>query len=434
MGLIGNPFSSIRNREGEAVGLTLEMQAAANRMLAAVDHLAGEDRPHPLWLDKSNDVANTYHRGALIDVEQELIRDESLRVLPAYVQLFTARTGRIRATLNAIAERLATRDFHRTMGEWLKVVVAEPDDQLPEYALTADGAWDELVEQVASDPTEAFIEHFGESVLFRSQDRTKEHDVREASLEEEPEEVETSDEEDELTADQPFVEEQVELEDPIVEYVIAYTKEHLSPVVARGLRAYFEQGFGEVVTELKITKAPRKTLKALLRLAALRYRKVIVMFDEFNNWAFMPEDLQHKYVASLTELRLIMADTALMVFMIGTDTAPEIEEQFSSGEQVSWAMPGVRKLAEDIDALDPEMVQSWIDSATLPGSEPMKLSDGVLAELAVEADGSLDAFVPMAAAAVENAVDRGASSLGDPDKQAGLDARTETEEAASDSE
>ena len=48
----------------------------------------------------------------------------------------------------------------------------------------------------------------------------------------------------------------------VLDYLIEYTRAHLSPVIARGLRMYRERGLSALAEELKITKAPRKTLAA----------------------------------------------------------------------------------------------------------------------------------------------------------------------------
>ena len=56
------------------------------------------------------------------------------------------------------------------------------------------------------------------------------------------------------------------------------------PRSSRGRYARIGRRDPSMTQELKVTKAPTKTLGALVRFATLRYRKVVILFDRFDMW------------------------------------------------------------------------------------------------------------------------------------------------------
>jgi hypothetical protein len=265
--------------------------------------------------------------------------------------------------------------------------------------------------------------------VFRTLEVEPPLDIRAASLEDEPDET-VSDlaEEDDMTAQMPEVgppPQTEEVPDPVVEYVIAYVKAHFSPVIARGLRAYVKRGTGAMGEEWKITKAPRKTLKTLVDLANLRYRKVVIVFDAFDNWAFMSDELRIKYVTALTEIRMRLGNGAIMAFLVMPNQAPELEEHFGGGARTAWEFPRLAEIVTAKDALDTDTPAVWVERATLPGGKPMSLESGPLAELLGHANGSLAVYCSMAAAAIEDAVERGVDALDADAVEAGIAAKVE---------
>lgn len=438
LGLVANPFKNLRNRSGETIGQSLEMQAMGNRVLARLDEMATAERGRTLWVEKSDQINNYYHRGALVHIEEVLIRDEDFDVLPAYVQLFAAKIGRVRSVMNVVAERLATKSFDRTLAAWVQQVVAEPDTSLPQFEQIAAEKWGEFVSAVRSDAVQAVNDHFGEFIVFRKIEAQPPADIRLASLEEEPEEIEESPEDDEMTAQIPDYDgidpsvimagEEVESgPDAVVEYLIAHTKAHLSPVIARGLRQYYERGFGPLSEELKITKAPLKTLKALCRMANMRFRKVVILLDGYDNWVFMPEDLRIKYITALTEIRLSLGKDAAFAFFVSTNQAAELDEHFGGSDRVTLDFPNLLHIGESPDVFDTAVVDSWVESATIVGSQAPSMGDAVWEPLVEHAAGSLPAFCAMADAAVDDAARRGVSAVDEAAVQAGLAAAPESE-------
>ncbi len=414
LGIIANPYLDRRHRDTEDLPMALEIQSQANMLLAAVDAAATADRGATFWLEKSDQVHGSYHRSALIETEKSLLQDEDLNVLHAYVQLFAAKVGRIRSVLNVIAERLATRSFDRTLAAWLSPYIATPDTELPEWE-AAEALWDDFAAEFDADPLEALAEVLGPNVMFRAIEVNPPVDLRPANLEEEPEENDSSVEDDETTSkipepiefvdeDEEVVEAVTDMPDPIFEYLVALARKTLSPVIARGIRVYADRGAGPLSEELKITKAPRKTLKVLARLANLRFRRVVIVFDGYDNWNIMPEELRAKYVGALSEMRLLLGSDAIMVFMVNTGEAPEMDEMFGGSNRMMWDFPNLSKIKGN--ELAPEIVESWMACATIPGVEPGISAQGLLDTLGDDAANDLSAFATAAAAAIEDLVER----------------------------
>ncbi len=427
LGLIFNPFERAVPVEGEGIATTLENQAMGNRLLAMIDSLADEEKTRVIWVEKSTDRPTYYHRGALIHAQKILINDDDLNVLPAYIQLFAARMGRVRSALNVVAERLSMRAFNQTLTAWVGEVIANPDeDLLADEDMAA--AWAEFVESYKEDPEKAVEEAFGPYYMTRHPDQLPPIDPRATMQEAEPEETDETPEDDEIFEKIPDV-----LPDPnavvdekrdlVLEYLALYTREHLSRVVARGLRVYARDGAAALAEELKITKAPRKTLQALVRFASLRYRTTCLMYDDYDNWPLMDEDTKIKYVASMTEVKLRLGGNGLMVFFVETDLAPELEEQFGNDVRIMWDFPGVDVFGTEGTLLDEDVMERWIASATLPGSEqPFDMKDPVMVEILGQADGDLKKFCAMAAAAVDDIASRGVGKLDEAALTAAKDA------------
>jgi len=438
LGLIGNPFKRVRVREGEGIATSLEIQAGGNRLLAVLDVLADTQEPGLVWVEKSNQRPSFYHRAALIHAEKALINDDDLNILPAYVQLFVARMGRVRSAMNVVAERLSMRAFNQVLVAWVGRIVGEPDQALLEESGAAGEPWERFKEEYAKDPDAAVEDVFGQYHMARRPDELPPIDPRAATQEAEPEETEESPEDDEFYGQippAPTAEEQADAEKAaVLEYIALYTREHLSRVVARGLRVYARDGASALAEELKITKAPRKTLRALADLAALRYRKVCLIYDDFDSWTLMDEDLRIKYMASLTEIRLRLGANGIMAFLIETDTAPDLESEFGRGERVMWDFPGVDVFGNEGRVFTEEVLEDWIESATLPGREKISLAESGLKGLLDESGDDLTSFCTAAAAAIDDAAARGLTGLDETSLSEGRSARERAARAEDENE
>ena len=436
LGLVSNPFMFERGKRSSNIGLAVETAAHGNQLLRAVLDASDSERKRVVWVEEMDKAPSMYCTAAQTSAERTMINDESLGILPAYLQLFMLHVGRIRATLNVLCERVATRSFDRTLAAWIETFAQDPDIDLDEWEEVSDGAWEEFVSEFSSAPLETLEEHFGPCVLERVRIARPPADIREASLEEEPEETDVSLEEDALTADVPrsdavqildacgnpalsddgeVIDGSSTSSDPVVDYIVAYTRKYLSPVIGRALVVYLERGFGQLSSELKITKAPRKTLKAIVRLVKLRFRTIVVVYDGFGTWPTVPDELRTKIVTALTELKLLLGDDAVLVFLSGTDQTPELEDQFvGSATRLAWDFQGARDLKENEDRVTRELIEHWIGMAMLSGSSTGSTVDSI-DRIRDATEGSLEPFLLAAGEAIEHSVERGAEAVEDED-------------------
>lgn len=413
LGLIGNPFSP-SGSEGYGIGIELAIEAEANRLLVAIEAASRQEAPKPILVSKSNDIPGFYPLRAISVVEGALIGDDSLNVLHAYVQLFFMRRGRVRSTLGVVGERLVFRSFERTLAAYIGQILKHPDPELAAYQVLGPDALAQFALRFEEDPLAAVEERFGAAELERRPELAEVADLRLAGLEHDVEEVDTSEEVDETLGNAPgagiALPEEVK-GDALVDYVVEYTAKHLSRVVARGLRAYVERGLSAMSTELRVTKAPRKTLAAVTRLAGVRFNKTAIIYDGFESWVSIEPELRQTIVGTLSEMRWLLDGMAVFVFLLEEGRVPELEEHFGAGTRLRWDFPSLIRLQEAPDELDAAIVDSWLAAATLEGSAPLTMSDPILRTLADEAGGSLKRFVSTAAVAIEDAAERGCGTL-----------------------
>ncbi|MDZ4178619.1 MAG: hypothetical protein U1E29_05250, partial [Coriobacteriia bacterium] len=382
----------------------------------------------PILVTKSTNVPDFYSLRAISVVEGVLVRDESLNVLHAYIQLYMMRRGRVRSTLGIVGERLAFRSFEQTLAAYVGHVLSEPDSTLASYRALEDGALAEFEQRFADDPVTAVTDLFGTPELERREELAEIVDLRLAGLEQDIEESDVSDEIDETVGTAPGA--GIELtgvieSDPLVDYMLDYTAVHLSKVLARALRAYVERGLAAMSTELRVTRAPRKTLNAVARLAAARFAKTAIIYDGFDNWQAIDREMRQTIVGTLSEMRWTLDGLAAFIFLLEDGRVPELEEQFGAGTRLSWEFGGLVALQQEPDLLETGMVESWLAAASLVGAESLTLGDPILAGCFAEADGSLMRFVTGAAAAIESAAERGVEILDEAAAEAARNAVVE---------
>ena len=385
-----------------------------------LDASAGEDKAKPIVVTKSELMPPYYPNRAISRVEHSLATDEGLEVLHAYILMFMMRLGRVRATLQIVAERLAFRDFDTTLGLYVGKVLAEPDESLVSYQVLGAEALAAYQARYAEDAAAAVADVFGIAKIERRPELAEVADTRPSDLVSDVEEDDSAPEIDGSIADAPGTEviiadelsPEEDADRAILDYLVEYTNVHLSPVIARGLRVYHDRGLVALTAELTITKAPRKTLAALVRFARVRFRKIVLIYDGFDNWAATPADIRSQIAGTLSELRWMLEDDACVVLLLERGGVPELEEQFGSGKVLAWDFPGVLPLEEAPDAIDIEMLDRWLAAAAAPGASPITVGDPVLSALLARAEGSLKAFSLAAGIAIENAADRGVSSSG----------------------
>lgn len=431
LGLIANPFRSEGDWTEQAIDVATE--AEANRLLVALEVASEQEKPKPITVIK-HPVPSQYPLSAVGRAEYLLVNDEGIDILHAYIPLFMMRNGRVRSTLRVLSERLAFRSFDKTLAAYVEQVLGEPDEELVSFQVLGQDRLDAFSAEFHEDAAASILSVFGESEVERRPELAETADLRTNALETDAVESDDSPELDASIGDTPGTEivlaeaadalESDEAPDAILDYLVEYTQVHLSPVVARALRAYRDRGLAAMANEFRVTKAPRKTLSALVRLARTRFRKLVLMYDGFGNWAGVPSELRTQITASLSEIRWMLDGDAVMVLFLEEGGVPELEEQFSGGTRLDWEFADVGRIFDAPDVIDVSMIDGWLAAATLPGREPLTARNPAIAALLDAADGSLARFLDEMEAAIESAAARDLTTLDDEAKDAGLRAES----------
>ncbi|HET6497869.1 MAG TPA: hypothetical protein VFH17_02290 [Coriobacteriia bacterium] len=428
LGLVGNPFRLADATEAWEVGVKLTTRAAGLRMLSAIEEALAGERPRPVRVLKSSSLPAYYPRGAMTTVLRELGAESGSGLLPVYVQLIMMRKGRVRGTLSALAEMVVARRIDTTIARYTRRALGEPDTALSEWAAVCDLDVASLAERFESDPEATVADVFGAPVDLRVKvdgglaQVMRESGIRQAGQPLDPVEDDDAAEDDAAeksaamaSGDEPGDEapsdETTAPQDPddeqssrtaaewlaVVEYVIAHMRTHASPVLARALRTYVESGTAAMAQELKITRAPRKTIGALVRFASLTFRSVVIIYDGLEAWGEMPVDLRATVLSGLSEVRLALGGQGVMVIAGSDLDAPEIDDQFANAIRVSWDMPELERSQAPDAAADEELLAEWLRAATVPGAD----TSGLLARVVEACTGAGDLASGAARAADE---------------------------------
>lgn len=381
-GLIANPFRSAFADSALDASAQVICHAEALRLMAALDAEADRERARPVWVTKSEDIPDFYTRIPLSETISTLSVSDELNLLGAYVPFFMMRHGKIRCALEMIAEKLAGQDFALTAACFARAALGDPDPELLESAGLSRSEAEELAARFAASPREMSAEVFGADVPTRESGPAVEEIVgdgalRMGKLETDPE---TDGEEAAADLQDPAEascsdEEPCHSEAPCLTYLKTYARKHISPVMARGLDAYIEGGSYALAQELKITKAPRKTLAALGRFATYRFRKVVIVYDQFASWPLVPEDLRVRIAGALAEIRMLLSKTGILVFLADDHELPEIKEQFSGAREVFWSMAPLLEEVSGESSVPSGLVSFALGAASLTGEIPLQLQD-----------------------------------------------------------
>lgn len=442
LGLIANPFVPPADGSSDTLGIRLAINAASLRLLSAFEASVSDEDRKPIIVEKSPEIPDYYNIATVARVFGALASGDPVPgILQAYVPLDMMRLGRVRAPLAVVAERISGPGVGLTIAAWSRIALAQADRELPEFEPIGDEV-DSLIAQIDADPL-AFTERIFGAVVDRREgaedtetmmriaySRTSRLDTDpeadEASAMAEPDAIAEDPTDDPMatafvtplgdapelgTGDGPSEEElTAEAARKAVEaYIHAYTSEHLSPVVTRGLRAFSAQGTDSMAQELKVTKAPSKTLVALLRFAESRQRLGVLLYDNFAIWPSVPNELRHKIVATFSQLRWSLKDVGVMVFMIPKGDAPEVAEAFSSGRHISWDFEELFRVAKKGSAFDPKGAARWLTSAMTNGEMP-EWGEALIS--AVPKNAQLESACAALGAAIEAAA--AAGTLPDP--------------------
>jgi len=446
LGLIADPFLVEDDGKANSAGIKLTVRAAQLRLLAALDTAADDDTHRPLVVEKTSQVPAYYPISALAGVLKALAADTPVPgILPAYVPLDMMRMGRVRSALNVIAERVGGVQPDISIALCSRNALAEPDTSLTEWQALVDAGVDAsaLVAEIDEDPAAFSARFFGELVESREGAEDFETLMRVSTSRQERLEKDLDAEagdsaEFESSTDDPlsevFVTPLTEIDpaaltegpdaaiEATVEYILAHTRAHLSPVVARGIRAYRAQGFASMAEELKITKAPTKTLVALFEFVRPVYRSGVLIYDRLEMWENVPPELRRKIVASLTELRWALKDQAPLVLVLIPGAAPEIEEAFSAARRIDWSFSELQSVNAVDAEFDSDVAIAWIAAASLDGSVPSWAEEFVGV---VPVGTPLDKACAALSWAIAQAADAGRPQPDPADVVAALDAEME---------
>ncbi|MDP2234120.1 MAG: hypothetical protein Q8K89_10820, partial [Actinomycetota bacterium] len=273
LGLLANPFRVHEQTEGDVAPTRLAKHVNSTAFLSALDASASDPKTLPVWVLKSDQIPHSYHRSAVSEALSAMSGVNDLGLLAVYVPLTMMRFGRVRSALSGLAERLGGPGFPYVLGSACAAALEELDESLEAYAGLDGIDLEPFRASLAADLAEGASKIFGpcederdgsanlDVVMRDSLNRQEAHEI---DPEESEDDGETG-EEDEPTSltEGPTAAEIEQL--AVSDYVLGYVKEHISPVIARGLRVYRQSGVDAMSQEFKITRAPRKTLGALAR-------------------------------------------------------------------------------------------------------------------------------------------------------------------------
>lgn len=433
LGFCNNPFPPIDESATSPLWTRVLTHAATNRLMSAVMRASSGSRP--VKITSPEEMPDYYHRVALNAFLGASGRDEALSMLALNVPLEIMKLGTIRGVIAEFAERVAAMDLPLTVGLYLRDRLSDPDLTLPEAAALVDGQLDEARDAFLADPAAAMYRFLGRRTTDAVPSREEQFDalhmtyLRGVGLDPSPIEDEIGDGiADELDSDvgvdavaDTTPAEVVSPDDAMRDYLLAIIHTDLSPVVARALAGYREFGEAMVAQELKITKAPRKTMRAILRLLSYRWDHIVLLWETFDAWPLMEQQTKLDVMAALNELRWMIGEYGVMGVNMVPGLAPEIEEMFAGAEQVDWSLPGFTELYAGDMSWNQELVQSWIDSASVLQPSAVRVDGALLAPMVAAAESDVMRFALMAEAAFRDAVLRCAVELDEAAVRAGID-------------
>jgi hypothetical protein len=430
LGYVGNPFPPIDESSSDPYWMRIITNAASNGLLSGVMRARSGERSRPVAVAMAADVPEYYYRASQNAFLSRTAREEALGMMALNIPLDMMRLGSIRGTLAEVAELVAAVDLPTTVGAYLADALGTPLAELAEYV----AAGPETIEQArvafTDDPESAFDRFLGDQTTASSRAPSVEEDdalhavyLRQTVLDKEPDEAqEAGSGEDPQALGSAEVEasDAVSPDDLVGSYLIAHLRSDLGPVVARAVRAYRDWGSTIVAQELKVTKAPRKTLSAVLRLMSHRWPCVVVLYDRFDAWPMLEQQTKMDVLGALTELRWIIGVHGVMGVALVDAQAIEIEEQFAAAEHVDWSMPELTPLYSGDVAFASDRVQRWLDAASIVGLSPVKADGPELKPIVDACENDVLRYAMMAEAAFRNAAERGSAVIDAEAVSAGL--------------
>ena len=427
LGFVDNPFEAETGAPQSQWWAKLVVHSAANRLWGEAERNAAAERSLPVWVAYPSDLSEYYVRAAENEFLARTGASSAFNALAVNTPMKRMRVGRVRGTLAEVAQMIAADRFKLTLGRYAAAVFAAPDTQLEAHEAIRGLDLEAVVGELNSEPAKtigewATIHRTGPQGASETEEEAVHSAVlRQAAQDPNPTESQESAEAAPAAPDAAVEDEMIEeeeshdgrlIEDRLIDYLVSYARARLSPVLARGFRAYFDYGVDALAQELRVTKAPRKTLAALVRLARYRWDTVVLMYDSFEMWELVDADQRSLIIATLSELRWALGDDGMIVILSADDETPEMAEQFAASRKVRWDMPGLRRMQENDRSIDLEFVQYLLDSASVSeAGASLRAEAPELAPLLSAAEDDIERFVSMAAAAFRDAVVRGVDSI-----------------------
>lgn len=456
LGFVDNPFLDLEGDNDSQWWARIIVQALTNRLASTLEADLAAERPRPVLVLASPDLPPYYVRAAENAYLARSALDEVTNVFAVNIPLKRMKEGRVRGTLTELVELVAADDFDLTLGRFLQAQLTEPDPEIPGFDDIAPEVFEHFISSLAVDPGEAVTTLF-EDFRGGDVDPTAEElavaaaSIRGSRQEADPDESDDTPEVAPGTGESSVADsyqqradvaeaealaqageegggEQEEAlpagpsdEQLLVDYLAHYLRVHLSPVLARGVRSYAHYGADALAQELKVTSAPKKTMKGLFSLMSYRWSNLVLIYDGFEIWGALDEETRGLVVTALTEMRWALGSSGAMVFILTKDAVPEVEEQFGVSAPVEWTALGIEPFQAGNTELDMSLVQSWLDAAALATEGSAVKADGPeLAPLVEAAGGETKRFAEMAAVAFEDAARRGLATLDEQAVQVGL--------------
>jgi hypothetical protein len=422
LGLVANPFPPVDPSGADPLWMRLVTRAAANRLLSAT--LRARLRSVPVLVTMVDEIPEYYYRVAQNDFLARAA-EPSLGIMALSIPLEMMKLGRIRATLAELAELVAAVDLPLTLAAWFDAQLHTPETGLPQYDLVTAEELAQAARAFADDPHGAidrYLEVSSEPVSIAELDAVvHEAYLRQVAQQVDPDKAEESSDAPESAdgrvsgvPDGAGAESGRDSDSLVRDYLFALARTRLSPVLSRALEGFGAYGESLTAQELKVTKAPRKTLAAVLRLMNARWDNITIIYDNFDAWPLLDQQTKMDVLASLTELRWIIAEAGVMVVAVFKGRTIELEEQFAAAEQVDWSMPELTPLYGGVTGFNAVWVQSWLDAASVEGPSRFRADGPEFAPLVAASDNDLVTFSVMAEAAFRDAAERSVDHL-DPE-------------------
>lgn len=446
LGLVANPFPEDSDEAGsDPYWVRVATRAATNALLAGCVRAASPGRARPLLLTITRDIPDYYPLRALNDFLSRAAHEPELHMMAMNMPLEVMQFGTIRGPLAELAERLAASDFPRTAGEYFARMLKDPDLDLPEASAVSMEQIEQTAAEFAAEPGATAERIFGSRFegdgiagTMLEDDALHATYLRQMSG---ASDVEGDSPEGEgldmpeydappaaaLGAAEAQGDEAAEPVDPqrvadeaIREYLLACLSVHLSPVIVRALRAYRSFGSTILAQEIKVTKAPRKTLAAVLEFMSARFGTIVIIFNGFDPWPRLEPEARRDVLLALAELRLIVGEVGVLGVSVEDGYVPEIEEQFAGGVRVHWSFDEAVLLQGGETAFDAAVAQRWLDAAAVSGESAARIDGPEVAPLVEAAAGDILAFARMSEAAFRSAAERGCAAIDEEAVAAGL--------------